>query len=157
MVGITLRVNGTSHEIEADPSTPLIFVLRNRLGLTGAKLGCGQEQCGACAVLVDGEPTLSCVRAVSEFDGQDIVTAEGLAGDGAGNAVQRAFMAEGAAQCGYCTPGMVVAVTALLKRTPAPGAADIQDALHDHLCRCGSHARVLRAISRLCREAGSDV
>ena len=157
MVGITLRVNGTSHEIEIDPSTPLIFVLRNRFGLTGAKLGCGQEQCGACAVLVDGEPTLSCVRAVSEFDGHDIVTAEGLAGDGTGNAVQRAFMAEGAAQCGYCTPGMVVAVTALLNRTPAPGAADIQDALRDHLCRCGSHARVLRAISRLSREAGSDV
>ncbi len=157
MVGITLRVNGTSHEIEADPSTPLIFVLRNRLGLTGAKLGCGQEQCGACAVLVDGEATLSCVRAVSEFDGHDIVTAEGLAGDGAGNAVQRAFMAEGAAQCGYCTPGLIIAITALLNRTPAPGAADIQDALHGHLCRCGSHARVLRAIGRLSREAGSDL
>ncbi len=150
MVGtsITLRVNGASHEIEADPSTPLIFILRNQLGLTGVKLGCGLEQCGACAVLVDGEAVLSCVRAISEFAGAEVVTAEGLSDDAAGHGVQRAFVAEGAAQCGYCTPGMTVAVTALLRQKPAPTDQDIQDALEGHLCRCGSHTRVLRAIRR---------
>ena len=105
MTSVTLRVNGTSHEIEADPSEPLVFILRNRLGLTGAKLGCGLEQCGACAVLVDGAPVLSCVRAVSEFEDAEIVTIEGLAEDGIGNDIQRAFVTENAAQCGYCTPG----------------------------------------------------
>ena len=153
---ITLRVNGDSHDIEADPSTPLIFVLRNQLGLTGPKLGCGLEQCGACAVLADGEPVLSCVRAVSEFAAAAIVTPEGLAGDGMGSRVQRAFVAEGAAQCGYCTPGIVIATTALLNRTGAPAEADIRQALDGHLCRCGSHGRVLRAINRLVREGGAD-
>ncbi len=156
MTRIALRVNGTSHEIEADPSTPLVFILRNRLGLTGAKLGCGLEQCGACAVLVDGRPVLSCVRAVSEFEEAEIVTVEGLVEDGIGNDIQRAFMAEGAAQCGYCTPGIVIAVTALLRRTGDPAEADIADALRDHLCRCGSHVRVLRAIRRLVRERRAD-
>ncbi len=156
MTSIALRVNGTSHEIEADPATPLVFVLRNRLGLTGAKLGCGLEQCGACAVLVDGVPVLSCVRAVSEFEEAEIVTVEGLAGDGIGTDIQRAFIAENAAQCGYCTPGIVIAVTALLRRTGDPTEADIVAALRDHLCRCGSHVRVLRAIRRLVRERRAD-
>ncbi len=154
MTKIALRVNGASHEIEADPSTPLIFVLRNQLDFTGPKLGCGLEQCGACIVLADGEPVLSCVRAVSEFAGADIVTAEGLMQGGAGNRVQQAFIAEGAAQCGYCTPGIVVATTALLARKPKPARADIVETLHCHLCRCGSHVRVLRAIDRLGREGG---
>ena len=149
MTSFTLRVNGASHDIEADPSTPLIFVLRNQLGFTGAKLGCGLEQCGACAVLVDGAATLSCVRAISEFEGREVVTSEGLMDDAAGSRVQRAFVAEGAAQCGYCTPGLVVAITALLREKPAPADDDIQDALDGHLCRCGSHNRVLRAIRRL--------
>ena len=156
MTTIALRVNGTTHDIEADPSTPLIFVLRNELGLTGAKLGCGLEQCGACAVLVDGEAVQCCVRAASEFEGCDIVTVEGLAADGQGSDVQRAFIAEGAAQCGYCTPGIVVAVTALLGRTRRPGEADIREALHGHLCRCGSHARVVKAIHRLVGEGSRD-
>ncbi len=154
MTRIALRVNGASHEVEADPSTPLIYVLRNQLDLTGAKLGCGLEQCGACAVLVDGEPVLSCVRAVSEFEGNDIVTVEGLAEDGAPSQIQQAFMDEGAAQCGYCTPGIVVATTALLNRNPNPDDAEIREALNDHLCRCGSHARVLAAIDRLVRDGG---
>ncbi len=156
MTTIALRVNGKSHDIETDPATPLVFVLRNQLGLTGPKLGCGLEQCGACAVLVDGEPVLSCVRAVSEFAGADIVTAEGLVKDGEGNRIQRAFIEEGAAQCGYCTPGIVIATTALLNRTPKPDRTEITQALHGHLCRCGSHARVLRAIDRLVRDGGSD-
>jgi aerobic-type carbon monoxide dehydrogenase small subunit (CoxS/CutS family) len=153
----TLRVNGASHEIEADPSTPLVFVLRNQLDLTGVKHGCGLEQCGACAVLVDGERVLTCDRAVSEFTDCDIVTIEGLAADGAGNPVQRAFIEHGAAQCGFCTPGIVIAATALLGRNPTPDDAEIRDALRDHLCRCGSHARVLHAIGQLVAEAADGV
>ena len=149
MTSITLRVNGETRAVEADPATPLIYVLRNQLDLTGAKLGCGLEQCGACAVLVDGEPVLSCVRAVSEFEGNEITTVEGLAAGGNPSAVQQAFIEEGAAQCGYCTPGIVVAVTALLQQSPRPTRADIAEALHGHLCRCGSHSNVLRAIDRL--------
>ncbi len=149
MTAIHLTVNGKTHDIDAEPDTPLIYVLRNQLNLTGAKLGCGQEKCGACVVLVDGVATNSCVRAASEFAGRDIVTIEGLAEDGRLSAVQQAFLEEGAAQCGYCTAGMIVATTALLRRTPRPGAAEIAEALHDNLCRCGSHRRVLTAIERL--------
>lgn len=149
MTAIHLKVNGETHEVDVDPDTPLIFVLRNHLDLTGPKLGCGQEQCGACVVLVDGEATNSCVRAASEFQGRDIVTIEGLTEDGGLSPVQQAFLEEGAAQCGYCTAGMIVAVTALLKRNPRPGAEEIEQALHDQLCRCGSHRRVLTAIDRL--------
>jgi aerobic-type carbon monoxide dehydrogenase small subunit (CoxS/CutS family) len=152
MALMTLEVNGAVHEVEADPGTPLLFALRNHLGLTGAKLGCGREQCGACAVLVDGEAVLSCVRAASEFQGHAIVTAEGLAADGQPSDVQRAFAAEGAAQCGYCTPGLVIALTALFRRAANPDPATIRAALRGHLCRCGSHAAVLRATRRLAQE-----
>ena len=149
MASLTLTVNGETRAVDTDPSTPLVYVLRNQLGLTGAKLGCGLEQCGACAVLVDGESTLSCVRAASEFVDREIVTVEGLAAGGAPGPVQAAFIAEGAAQCGFCTPGIVVAVTALLDRSTRPTRADVVQALHGHLCRCGSHPNVLRAIDRL--------
>jgi nicotinate dehydrogenase subunit A len=152
MARLGLEVNGAVHEVDADPATPLLLVLRNRLGLTGAKLGCGLEQCGACAVLVDGEATLSCVRAVSEFEGRRIVTVEGLGAEGELSDVQRAFVMEGAAQCGYCTPGLVIAITALLESRPSPDPATIRAALQQHLCRCGSHAAVLRATARLVRE-----
>ncbi len=148
METLSLNVNGRDHQVAVDPSTPLLFVLRNHLGLTGAKLGCGLEQCGACAVLVDGVSILCCSTPVAEYSGREIVTVEGLAADG-GNAVQRAFADLGAAQCGYCTPGLVVAVTALLKRSPKPDKAEIVEALTPHLCRCGSHARVLGAVDRL--------
>jgi aerobic-type carbon monoxide dehydrogenase small subunit (CoxS/CutS family) len=148
METLSLNVNGSDHQVTVDPSTPLLFVLRNHLGLTGAKLGCGLEQCGACAVLVDGVSTLCCSTPVAEFTGREIVTVEGLAADG-GNAVQRAFADLGAAQCGYCTPGLVVAVTALLQRSPKPDKAEVVEALTPHLCRCGSHARVLGAVDRL--------
>lgn len=151
-IPITLNVNGETHEIVLDPATPLIFVLRNRLGLVGAKLGCGREQCGACAVLVDGEPVLSCVRAASEFEGNNIVTVEGLADGGVLSNVQQAFVEQSAAQCGYCTPGIVIAVTALLDRNPNPGRPEIQAALAEHLCRCGSHSDVLKAVDRLVEE-----
>ena len=151
-----IHVNGVSHDIEADPSTPLVYVLRNQLDLTGAKLGCGLEQCGACAVLVDGAPVLSCVRAVSEFERSEIVTVEGLAEDGQCSEVQRVFIEQGAAQCGYCTPGIVIAVTALLARVQHPSDGEIREALADHLCRCGSHSGVLRAIDRLIAPRGPD-
>jgi nicotinate dehydrogenase subunit A len=149
---LNLQVNGEPRQINAESDTPLLQVLRNQLGLTGAKLGCGLEQCGACAVLVDGESRLSCAAAASEFEGKEIVTVEGLATDGGLSNVQRAFVAETAAQCGYCTPGMVIAVTGLFHRGPAPSDAEVQEALAGHLCRCGSHARILAAIDRLRRE-----
>ena len=144
----TLTVNGEVREIVGDEATPLVFVLRNDLDLIGAKLGCGLEQCGACAVLVDGEATLCCNRPAGEFAGKQITTVEALSEDTEGAAVQAAFIAEGAAQCGYCTAGLVVAATALLKKTPKPDRQEIASGLEDHLCRCGSHARVIRAIER---------
>lgn len=147
-----VTVNGAVREVEADPDTPLIYVLRNRLGLMGAKLGCGLEQCGACAVIADGEKVLSCVRAVSEFEGSEIVTVEGLAGDGELNPVQRAFLDENAAQCGYCTGGLIVALTAFLENAPKPDRQGAIAALDGHLCRCGAHPDVLRAIDRLIAE-----
>ena len=153
MVTVNLVVNGTNNPLDVEADTPLIFVLRNHLNLTGAKLGCAQEQCGSCVVLVNGEPTNSCVRAVSEFDGQEIITVEGLAEGGELSSVQKAFLEEGAAQCGYCTSGLIIATTALLSRTPKPSKEEIEKALHDHLCRCGSHLRVLTAIDRLIAES----
>lgn len=152
MPTFNLQVNGEPRRVDAESDTPLLQVLRNQLGLIGAKLGCGLEQCGACAVLVDGESRLSCVAAASEFEGKDIVTVEGLAKDGALSKVQRAFIAETAAQCGYCTPGMIIAVTALFQRLSKPDDDAVRDALAGHLCRCGSHARILAAIDRLRRE-----
>ena len=149
MQEITLQVNGTEHRISADPETPLLLVLRNNLGLTGAKLGCGLEQCGACAVLVDGVSTLCCAVAVGDFQGKEIVTVEGLAGEGEGNDVQKAFVAAAAAQCGYCTPGLVIAATALLRKSPKPDDGQICEALMPHLCRCGSQPRILRALRQL--------
>lgn len=154
---IQFTLNSMPVQVQARGGQRLVDLLRgNQLRHNGTKEGCGHGECGACTVLVDGEPVLSCVRAVSEFEGADIVTAEGLMKGGAGNRVQQAFIAEGAAQCGYCTPGIVIATTALLARKPKPVRADIAEALHGHLCRCGSHVRVLRAIDRLVREGGSD-
>ena len=122
---IVLTINGQAHVIEAEPDTPLVFVLRNELGLTGTKLGCASEKCGACAVLVNGESTLSCVRPVADFSDQKIVTIEGLTEDSVGQSVQQAFIEEGAAQCGYCTPGILIATTALLKTINRPTTVDV--------------------------------
>ena len=152
---VVLNINGAVSEVEADPATPLIYVLRNELGLMGAKLGCGLEQCGACAVMADGEKVLSCVRAVSEFEGRAITTVEGLAGDGELNPVQRAFLEAGAAQCGYGTSGLSVALTAYLDAVERPDRQGAVEALKGHLCRCGAHAGVLRAVDRLLTE-GAD-
>ena len=149
MATLRLRVNGRARSVEADESTPLVYVLRNQLGLTGTKIGCSLEQCGACAVLVDGDATLSCVAPAAQFQDLDIVTVEGLVEDGSPSRIQAAFIEAGAAQCGYCTPGMVVAVTALLEKRPAASESEIREALASHLCRCGSHARVLQAVREL--------
>lgn len=152
MTQISLTINGKTRLVSADPSTPLVYVLRNELGLTGAKLGCGLEQCGCCAVLVDGVAQQSCVAPVSQFEGAEITTVEGLSEDGRPGPVQRAFIAEAAAQCGYCTPGLVVAVEALRRRETVPDRAAVREALVGHLCRCGTHAAVLRAVDRVLRE-----
>ena len=147
---MTLRlcVNGKEHELDVDPTTPLAFVLRNDLGLKGTKIGCGLEQCGACAVLVDGKVQLSCVTEAAAFEGRDIVTIEGISARPTGARVQDAFVAETAAQCGYCTAGLVVAATALLETEPRPDRKTTFEALDGHICRCGSHPRVLAAVAR---------
>jgi nicotinate dehydrogenase subunit A len=152
MARIRLHINGAAREIEVDPSTPLLYVLRNELGLTGAKLGCGLEQCGACAVLVDGVARPTCVAPVAQFKGVQVVTVEGLGDESRPGPVQRAFIDEAAAQCGYCTPGLVVAVEALRRRETTPDEAGVRAALEGHLCRCGTHAAVLRAVARVLRE-----
>ncbi len=145
-------MNGALRSVEVDPSTPLLWVLRDELGLTGAKYGCGLEQCGACAVLCDGRKVLSCVAPVGEFAGRAITTIEGLAQDGELDALQRAFVIEQAAQCGYCVPGILIAAKALLDEKPLPDEAEIRAALAPHLCRCGTHPRMLRALRRVLAE-----
>ncbi|HTO69474.1 MAG TPA: (2Fe-2S)-binding protein [Myxococcota bacterium] len=151
MPNVKLRVNGEARDVDVDPATPLLWVLRDQLGLTGAKYGCGLEQCGACAVLCDGKAVLSCSTAAASFAGREITTVEGLAAGGL-DFVQRAFVAEQAAQCGYCIPGIVIAARALLDANPEPSDAQIRAALDTHLCRCGTHPRILRAVKRAARE-----
>ncbi len=147
-MSLRLTINGTAHDITSDPDTPLVYVLRDELKLKGTKLGCGLEQCGACAVMVDGKLVLSCVTPVEAFDGKNVTTIEGIADTEIGQRVQQAFVQETAAQCGYCTSGLVVAATALLDDNPTPDRDTTKAALTPHLCRCGSHPRVLKAIER---------
>lgn len=143
---VVLNVNAEQHTLSVEPSTPLLFVLRNQLGLTAAKFGCGLEQCGACAVLVDGVSVLSCATPVAAFVGCEIVTCEGLGTSASPSPVQQAFAAQSTGQCGYCIPGLVVATTALLNAHREPDSEQIAQALQPHLCRCGSHTRVLKSI-----------
>jgi nicotinate dehydrogenase subunit B len=145
---ITLVVNGQTHHLEVEPDTPLIYVLRNDLGLKAAKLGCGLEQCGACRVLIDGQAVPSCRITVRSVQGREITTLEGLGTAGALHPVQQAFIDERAVQCGFCTPGLIVAATALLDRNPQPSDGEIRTALGQNLCRCGTYERVLRAVRR---------
>lgn len=146
---LSLTINGTLHTITSDPDTPLVYVLRDELKLKGTKLGCGLEQCGACAVMVEDKVVLSCVSPVEVFDGKEITTIEGISDTEIGQRVQQAFVEETAAQCGYCTSGLVVAATALLADNPTPDRDTTKEALTPHLCRCGSHPRVLKAIERV--------
>jgi nicotinate dehydrogenase subunit A len=145
---ITLRVNGRDHTLQVDPQTPLLYILRNDLGLKAAKFACGLEQCGACKVLFDGVARPSCRLPVAEAQGREIVTLEGLGTPDAPHPVQTAFLAEQAAQCGYCTAGMIVAAAALLDQIPHPTDADIRAALGHHICRCGAYSRILDAVHR---------
>lgn len=148
----SLSVNGRLHAVAAAPDTPLLYVLRNDLGLKGARFGCGLGQCGACTVIVDGRPVQSCDVPVATVQGQQITTIESLGTPEQPHPLQRAFIAEQAGQCGYCLSGIIMAAKALLDRNPDPDEADIRDALRGNLCRCGSHDRILRAISRAARE-----
>jgi len=145
---LTLRVNGADHKLKIDPQTPLLYVLRNDLGLTAAKFGCGLEQCFACAVLADGEAVTSCATAVEAFVGKEITTLEGIGTPERLHPVQEAFLEEEAAQCGYCIPGVIVSATALLDRTARPSDEEIRAALAPHLCRCGSQPRIVKAVRR---------
>ena len=147
-----LTVNGNSHAVEADPETPLLYVLRNDLKLKGARFGCGLGQCGACTVLVDGKPVQSCDIPLSAAVGRSIVTVEGLAANGKPHPLQQAFIAEQAAQCGYCITGIIMASKALLDANRNPSDADIRTALKGNLCRCGTHHRILRAVHRAAKE-----
>jgi nicotinate dehydrogenase subunit A len=145
---IRLIVNGRQRDVTVDPDTPLLYVLRNDLGLTGTKFGCGLGQCGTCTVLVAGQALRSCVTPVQAVAGQEVTTIEGLGSPERPHPLQAAFIEEQAAQCGYCTPGIVMAATAFLARTPRPTEAQIKEALAGTLCRCGTHDRVIRAVKR---------
>ncbi|MGA7264582.1 MAG: (2Fe-2S)-binding protein [Stellaceae bacterium] len=145
---ITLTVNGQSHQLNVDPATPLLYVLRGELQLNGAKFGCGLGQCGACTVIVDGEAVFSCLTPVAALQGRKITTIEGLGSETNPNPLQRAFIEEQAAQCGYCIAGMIMRAQALLERNSAPSDAQIRAQMEPNLCRCGTHMRILRAIRR---------
>src|SRR3979490_3304975 len=148
MQATSLVVNGSAVSVSAEADTPLLDVLRNHLGLVGTKFGCGLEQCGTCMVLVDGEPVKSCGKAVSTVAGKTVLTIEGLGTPERPHPLQQAFLDEQAGQCGYCLPGILISAKALLDRNPAPSRREIAVALDDNICRCGSHARILRAVER---------
>ena len=152
MASYPFRLNGRSVSADSwDPDQPLLYVLRNQFNLHGAKFGCGLGQCGACTVLFDGRATRSCTTPVSRVAGHAITTIEGLASDSALNRIPTAFIAEQAAQCGYCTSGMIMAAAAFLSQTPKPAPDQIRQALSGNLCRCGTHTRILSAVMRAAR------
>jgi len=149
---ITLKINGTPYEVDVEPETPLLWVIRDTVGLTGTKFGCGIAQCGACTVHLDGEATRSCSVAASDAVGAEIVTIEGLSADSS-HAVQRAWLAEDVPQCGWCQSGQIMTAAALLRRTPKPTDADIDEITN--ICRCGTYARIRRAIHRAAENLAS--
>ena len=153
-MAINLKVNGVSSSVPAEPDTPLLYVLRNDLELNGAKYGCGLAQCGACIVLIDGKATPSCVTPISAVEASEITTIEGLGSIAKPHPLQTAFIEEQAAQCGYCTNGMIMATKELLDRNPQPTEADVRAALATNLCRCGTHNRIIRAVLRAARTNG---
>ena len=143
----TITVNGRQHEVKAAPDTPLLYVLRNELELNGPKFGCGLAQCGACTVHIDGKPVRSCSVPVSQVNGK-VTTLEGLGTPEKPHPLQQAFVAEQAAQCGYCANGMIMTAAAFLEKNPKPSEQQIRTALDGNLCRCGTHMRILRAVKR---------
>jgi isoquinoline 1-oxidoreductase alpha subunit len=151
-MAITLKINGKSEEVDAAPGTPLLWVLRDHLGMTGTKFGCGVAQCGACTVHVDGEPTRACITPHDALKGAEITTIEGIAGDAA-DAIRKAWVANDVPQCGYCQSGQIMAAAALLRDNPAPDDKAIDDAMSGNLCRCATYMSIRRAI----KEAASLV
>jgi aerobic-type carbon monoxide dehydrogenase small subunit (CoxS/CutS family) len=147
-----LKVNGAAARIDADPDRMLLSVLRDDLDLTGTKYGCGEGQCGACTVLIDGRPMRSCITRVGDVASKEIVTIEGLARDGRLHPVQQAFLDADALQCGYCTPGMIVSAVALLSRDPNPPRDQILRMMEGNICRCGAYGNILKAISMAAKE-----
>ena len=145
---MTLKVNGRDHQVDAEPDTPLLYVLRDDLKLNAAKFGCGLGQCGSCTVMVDGKAVLSCMTPLLLLEGKQVTTLEGLGTISEPAPIQRAFMEEQAAQCGYCIAGMMMRAQALLQRNSRPTDQEIRRELEPHLCRCGTHMRILRAVHR---------
>jgi nicotinate dehydrogenase subunit A len=146
---LTLKVNGRSHKVTIDPSTPLLYVLRNQLELNGPKYGCGLQQCGACMVLLDGKAQPSCMISAKSAKGHAITTLEGIARDKQTlHPVQEAFVKEQAAQCGYCLNGMVISAVSLLNENPNPNDKEIREGLQRNVCRCGTHSRIIKAVKR---------
>jgi nicotinate dehydrogenase subunit A len=145
---INLTINGRSHAVDADPKTPLLYVLRDDLQMNGAKFGCGLGQCGACTVMVDGQAIFSCLTPISVLEGRPIKTVEGLGSIENPGPLQRAFIEEQAAQCGYCIAGMMMRAQALLERNPSPSDAQIREQMQPNLCRCGTQSRILKAVRK---------
>lgn len=148
MTNLSFTINGSLRRVEADETTPLLYILRDRLQLNGPRYGCGAEQCGACRVMVNGEPVWSCTLPAGDADGADIVTVDGLGADGELHPLQRAFLECNAAQCGYCASGILISALALLEKNDNPSRDEIQQALRHNLCRCGAHNRIIRAVAR---------
>ncbi len=153
MAPYRISVNGSEHRVDVLPDTPLLWVLRDSLAMTGTKYGCGMALCGACTVHLDGEPARSCVTSISSVDGKSITTIEGLSADSK-HPVQQAWIAEEVAQCGYCQPGQLMSAAALLAKIPSPSDADIDAAMAGNICRCGTYQRIRRAIHHAARLAG---
>jgi len=149
---LRLTVNGVESELKASPDTPLLYALRNDLGLKGTRFGCGSGQCGACFVLIDGHPAPACDTPLWGVAGKSITTVEGLGAGGELHFLQKAFLAEQAAQCGYCTSGILISAAALLLKKPRPTESEVREALDRNLCRCGSHNRMVRAVLRAAQE-----
>jgi carbon-monoxide dehydrogenase small subunit len=152
-IRIDTTVNGDTYQLDVDPRLTLLEVLRENLLLTGTKEGCGVGECGTCVVMIDGEPVTTCLVLAADADGRSLTTVEGLAVDGELNAVQAAFMKTGAFQCGFCTPGMVLTATALLRDNENPDVEDVKKALGGILCRCGAYPKILEAVVEVTRES----
>ena len=151
---VTLKVNGASRTVPAEPDTPLLYVLRNDFALNGAKFGCGLAQCGACTVLIDGKPVRSCITAAGSVGNSEVTTLEGLGTPDKPHPLQKAFIDEQAAQCGYCVSGMIMSAKELLDRSPKATETQVKEALAGNLCRCGTHNRIVGAVLRAGREMG---
>ncbi len=155
LVEIRLTINGAKRRLQVPPETTLLELIRDHLGLTGTKEGCGQGQCGTCTVLLEGRPVNSCLVLAAQADGQQVTTIEGLIRKGQLDAVQSAFIDEGAVQCGFCTPGLILTARALLDENPDPSEEQIREAISGHLCRCTGYAAIVRAIRRAASETSA--